>query len=138
MSICGAFIAFIYERNKTHVVRVFFYFLLNLVQLYLTERWSRKYINHVIHPSSSAEISIFSSEINFFCFIKKCRYRLHFNAWFLILFILLEPLKVVLINMVVMLVSLTKLATLGLFKIKAFWNKCYDIKITVHDITNKF
>ena len=30
-----------------------------------------------------------------------------------------------------------KLATLGLLKIKVFWNKGYDIIVSVHDITNK-
>ena len=30
-----------------------------------------------------------------------------------------------------------KLATLGLLKIKLFWNKGYDIIIFVHDVTNK-
>ena len=30
-----------------------------------------------------------------------------------------------------------KLATLGLLKIKVFWNKGYDVIIYVHDVTNK-
>ena len=30
-----------------------------------------------------------------------------------------------------------KMATPGLFKITVFWNKSYDIIISVHDITNK-
>ena len=30
-----------------------------------------------------------------------------------------------------------KMATLGLLKIKVFWNKGYDIKIYVHDVTNQ-
>ena len=30
-----------------------------------------------------------------------------------------------------------KLATLGLLKIKVFWNKGYDVIISVHDVTNK-
>ena len=30
-----------------------------------------------------------------------------------------------------------KLATLGLLKIKVTWNKCYDVIIFVHDVTNK-
>ena len=29
-----------------------------------------------------------------------------------------------------------KLATLGLLKIYIFWNKGYDVKISVHDVTN--
>ena len=32
---------------------------LNLAQLYLTQRRSKKYMNHVTHPLSSADISIF-------------------------------------------------------------------------------
>ena len=30
-----------------------------------------------------------------------------------------------------------KLATLGLLKVKVFWNKGYDVKISVYDVTNK-
>ena len=30
-----------------------------------------------------------------------------------------------------------KMATLGLLKIKIFWNKGYDVIISVHDVTNK-
>ena len=37
----------------------------------------------------------------------------------------------VLVNMVAILIMPTKLATLGLLKIKVFWNKCYDVKIKV-------
>ena len=33
----------------------------------------QKYINHVTHPLSSADISIFSPEITRFCYIKKYR-----------------------------------------------------------------
>ena len=29
------------------------------------------------------------------------------------------------------------MAVLGLFKIKVFWNKSYDVIISVHDVTNK-
>ena len=31
-----------------------------------------------------------------------------------------------------------KLATLGIIKIKVFWNKGYDVIISVHEPTNKF
>ena len=31
----------------------------------------------------------------------------------------------------------SKLASLGLLKIKVFWNKGYDVIIFVHDLTNK-
>ena len=30
------------------------------------------------------------------------------------------------------------MANLGLLKIKIFWNKGYDIAISVNDVTNKF
>ena len=39
----------------------------------------QKYMNHVTHPLTSADISILSSEISEFCHIKKYRYRLHFS-----------------------------------------------------------
>ena len=52
----------------------------NLEQLPKEDRRSKKYINYVIHPLSSAYISIFSLEIRKFCYIKKYSYRLHFNA----------------------------------------------------------
>ena len=39
--------------------------------------------------------------------------------------------------MVTILTVSARIATLGLLKIKVFWNKVYDIIISVHDITNK-
>ena len=36
--------------------------------------------HHETHSLSSADISIFSQEISIFCYIKKYRYRLHFNT----------------------------------------------------------
>ena len=45
---------------------------------------------------------------------------------------------VVLINMVAILImSIAKLAALGLLKIKVFQNKDYDIKIFDHDVISK-
>ena len=41
---------------------------------------SKKYMNHVTHLLTSADISIFSPEISKFCYIKKYRYRLHFDT----------------------------------------------------------
>ena len=38
----------------------------------------QKYINHVTHPSTSADISIFPPAISKFCYIKKYGYRLYF------------------------------------------------------------
>ena len=40
----------------------------------------QKYMNHVAQLLSSAGISIFSSEISKFCYIKKYRYRLHIDC----------------------------------------------------------
>ena len=39
--------------------------------------------------------------------------------------------------MVVTLITSVKLATLGLLKIKVFWNNGYDEESFVHDITSK-
>ena len=39
--------------------------------------------------------------------------------------------------MVAVLMMSAKLATLGLLKIKIFWNKDYDVIIYAHDVTNK-
>ena len=39
-----------------------------------------KYISHVTHCISSADISIFSPEISKFCYVKKYRYKLHFDT----------------------------------------------------------
>ena len=44
--------------------------------------------------------------------------------------------KVVIINMIVILIMSAKLAIPGLLKTKMFWNKGYDIIISVHDITD--
>ena len=78
-----------------------------------------KNINHVTHLLSSAEFSIFFIlKTNFY--IKKYRYRLHFNTQFLISLSVPESLKVALIYMVAVLIILAKLATLGLLKIKVF------------------
>ena len=40
----------------------------------------QKYINHVKQPLGSAGIIIFSLEISKFCYIKKYKYRLHFDT----------------------------------------------------------
>ena len=39
--------------------------------------------------------------------------------------------------MVKILMMSSKMATLGLPKIKVFWNIGYDLNISVHDVTNK-
>ena len=47
---------------------------------YLMRIKKKKCINHLTHLLSSADISIFSLEISKFCYIKKYRYRLHFDT----------------------------------------------------------
>ena len=80
----------------------------------------QKYMNHVTHPVISFDISIFLPEISKFCYIKKYRYRLHFNTEFLILLTFIESLKIFLINMVTLLIMSAKMASAGLHKIKVF------------------
>ena len=62
---------------------------LNLCRIsYNDETWQTYTLtkkNHVTHSFSSADISIFIPEIRKFCYIKKCRYRLYSNTFFLIL-----------------------------------------------------
>ena len=41
---------------------------------------SKKHMDHVTHPLSSADISIFPRQIRKFYHIKKYRYRLHFGT----------------------------------------------------------
>ena len=77
-------------------------------------------MTHVTHPLASADISIFSPEISKFCYIKKYRYRLHFDTQFRVLLSFLESLKIVLINMVRIWMMSGKMATVDLPKIKFF------------------
>ena len=39
--------------------------------------------------------------------------------------------------MVAILIMSAKLATLGLLKIKVFWNKGYDVIVSIHNVVNK-
>ena len=39
--------------------------------------------------------------------------------------------------MVTIFMMSAKMAAPGLLKIKAFWNKVYDVTISVHEVTNK-
>ena len=72
----------------------------NVAQLLPYLKKIQKYIYYVTHLLSSADIIIFSPEISNFCYIKKHRWRLHFNTLFLILLSFFELLKVFLISMV--------------------------------------
>ena len=110
----------------------------NLALLYLTWRTSKKYINHARHSLSLAGISIFSLEIDIFCYIKKYRCRLHFDTYLInFWYILFESLKVAIIIIVSILMMSAKLATLGLLKLKLFWNKYYDVINSVNHVSNK-
>ena len=71
-------------------------------------------------PLYSADISTFLPEISKFCYIKKYRYRFHLDTYFLTLLTFLEPLRIVLMNMVRILMMSTKMAHPGLLKIKIF------------------
>ena len=66
------------------------------------------------HHLSYAVISVFSREIDKFSYIKKNRYRFHFDTQFLILSNFFESSKVVLVNMVTILMMPAKMAALGL------------------------
>ena len=62
----------------------------------------------------------------------------NFHNFFLFLTLIsFESLKIVSINIVTIMMMPAKMITLGLFKIKAFWNKIYDIIVSVYDVTNK-
>ena len=61
-------------KSVTHILQWW-----NLAQIYLAQRRSKKYMNHVTDPLSSADISIFSPEISKSGYIKKYRYRLYFD-----------------------------------------------------------
>ena len=39
--------------------------------------------------------------------------------------------------MVTILIMSAKMATVGLLKIKISWNKCYEVIVSVHDVTSK-
>ena len=59
--------------------------------------------------------------------------------WYInmILLIFFESFKIFLIKMVTILMMSAKMATPGLLKITVFWNKGYDVIISVDDVTNK-
>ena len=84
-----------------------------------------------------ADISIFTAEIIFFCYIKKYIYRLHFGTKFLILFNFSWVLKNYVINLFIILMTSAKTATLGFLKVTIFWIKVYHVIIYVNDVTSK-
>ena len=56
---------------------------------------------------------------------------------FLTLLTFAESLKIVLINMGTVLMMSAIITTAGLLKIKVFWNRGYDVIISVDGVTNK-
>ena len=99
----------------------------NLAQLCFTSRRSKKYIKSRDIRLSSGNIRLFSPEIGKFWYVKKYRYRLHFDTQFLVLVTFFESFKIVLINMVTILMMTSKMTSPYLLKIKTFCNKDYDI-----------
>ena len=89
------------------------------------------------HPLSSADVSIFSVKIAKFCYIRKCRYGFYFDAYLLTFSVFFGSLKIAFVNMLTILMMSAKMATLGLLKIKLFWNNSYGVIISDHDVTNK-
>ena len=65
--------------------------------------------------------------------------QIQMALWYIISssFNFFESSKIVLINMVTILMMSAKMVTLGLLKIKVFWNKGRDVIISVHDFINK-
>ena len=99
---------------------------------------SKKYMKHVKHHLSSADVSNLLPEIRKFCYIiKKKMYRLHFDTKFQFLLNFLGSLKIALIKKVRILMMSGKMATPELLKIKVFWKNGYDVIVYVHDVTNK-
>ena len=74
----------------------------------------------------------FINNQNKFCYLKKRRYKLHFDNSFNFFF---ELLNIVLINMVTMMSA--KKATTGFLKIEVFWYKGYDVIICFDDVITK-
>ena len=95
-----------------------------------------KKIHHMTHPLSSAD-SIFSPEISNFCYMKKYRYRLHFDKQFLILLTFRQSLNIFLINLVIIFMITAEMASPGPLKIMVLLNKGYDVIISVNDATNR-
>ena len=94
-------------------------------------------MNHVTHPLTFADISIFSLEFSKLCYIKKYRYRLYFSIEVLIILHFLESLKICLMNLIIILMMSAKMATPSLLELTVFWNKGYDVIIFVDEVTNK-
>ena len=117
-------------KSVTHILQWW-----NLAQLYLTKRRSKKYMNHVTYPLSSADSIFFRKSANF-VILRNKEIDNTLTFWY-IFSNLLESLKIVLINMGKILMMSRKIATPGLLKVKLFWNKGFDVIISIHDDPNK-
>ena len=76
----------------------------------------QKYINRMTHCLSSAHLIIFSQEMSNSCYIKKCRYKLHFNTKLPILLTFFYFTKFVSIKMVITLMMSAKFINLAFLK----------------------
>ena len=69
------------QKDPPHLLKICYTYptmkKLGTVMLYL--RKIQKYINQVTHSLISTDVSIYLLEISNFCYIKKYRYRLHFD-----------------------------------------------------------
>ena len=90
------------------------------------------------HPLRSADISIFHWKSTTFVISRNTDIDtiLIHNFYFLKTFF--DSLEVDLTNMVAILMVSAKLATPGILKMEVFWNRDYDVTISVHDTTKKF
>ena len=125
---------FLWKSLKNTLHQVHFYKYLQWCnQDTLPKEDPKKYMNHLTHPLSSADTSIPLPEISKFCYIKKYRYRLHFDVYiipnsFNFFWIFKDSFK----KIVKILMVSAKIATLGF--LKGILNKDYDVIIYLLDV----
>ena len=93
-------------------------------------------MNRETHTLSSADISIFFTGNQQILLYQETQMQILFSFIIYNSFNLFG-FKITLINMATILVTSAKMATLGLLKIKVFWNKCYDFIISAYGVINK-
>ena len=105
-------------KSITHILQSW-----NLVHLYLS--WRRSLHQHFF--MGNQQILLYQ-EI-----------PIQIAFWFIIYILLtfFGSLKIFLVNMVTILMMSAKIATLGLLKLKIFWNKGYDVIVSLYDVINK-
>ena len=94
-------------------------------------------MNYVTRSFIFADVSFFSPEISKFCYIKKYRYRFHFDASVLFILSYFDPLNTVLINMVTTFMMSAKMATQAFLKCKFFKIKVMKSFFFVFGVTDK-